>query len=179
MNRCYAFPGRWFIWCPPRHLVVADLLTQLLWRYTQMVRRIIRCWRTPHQNLTVHSFETIGWTATDPSVHPVLLHWSWRISVLFKLDHWIERQFPPVDRWFIWRYCLPLLRFCQLFDASRIETVRSYDGAKLIPASAQCTKCNDACTDGTIGSSDGGFSLFSHVFDLFLCFFDCSCIHGT
>jgi hypothetical protein len=28
-----------------------------------------------------------------------------------------------------------------------------------LPA-AQCTKCTDACTDGTIGSSNGGFSCF-------------------
>jgi hypothetical protein len=25
---------------------------------------------------------------------------------------------------------------------------------------AQCTKCTDVCTDGTFGSSDGGFSCF-------------------
>jgi hypothetical protein len=179
MNWCYAFPGCRFIRCPPRHLAVADLLTQLLRRYTPTVRRIIGCWRPPRQNLIVRIFETVGWTAVDPSVHLVLLHWSWRVSVLFKLDHQIDRQFPLVDLWFIWRYCLPLLRFCQSSDTSRIETVGSSDSVKLIPASAQCTKCTDACTDGTVGSSDDGFSLFSRVIDLFVCFFDCGCIHGA
>jgi hypothetical protein len=41
----------------------------------------------------------------------------------------------------------------------------------LIPASTQCTNYTDACTDSTVGSSDGVNSLFSCVFDLFLCFF--------
>jgi hypothetical protein len=66
----------------------------------------IRCWRTPRQNLTVIFFETVGWTASPLSVHPVLLLLSWRVSVLFKLDHQIDRRFPPMDRRFIRRFCL-------------------------------------------------------------------------
>jgi hypothetical protein len=31
---------------------------------------------------------------------------SWSVSVLFKLDHQIDRQFPPMDRQFIRRCCL-------------------------------------------------------------------------
>jgi hypothetical protein len=72
MNRCYAFSRCQFIRCPPRHLAVEDLLTQLLRCYTPTVCRIIQCWRTPLQNLTVRISETVGWTAVPPSVHPVL-----------------------------------------------------------------------------------------------------------
>jgi hypothetical protein len=39
------------------------------------------------------------------TVHPVLLCWSWRVSALFKLDHRIDRRFPPMDRRFIRRCC--------------------------------------------------------------------------
>jgi hypothetical protein len=49
---------------------------------------------------------TVGWTGADPSVHPVLNFSSWRVSVLFKLDHRIVRRFPPKDRRFIRRCCL-------------------------------------------------------------------------
>jgi hypothetical protein len=106
MNRCYAFPGRRFIWCPPHHLAVAALLTQLFRRYAPTLRRFIRCWRTSHQTISVSFHATVGWTATDPSVHLVLKASSWRVSVLFKLDHRIVRRFPPMDRRFIRRCCL-------------------------------------------------------------------------
>jgi hypothetical protein len=66
MNRCYAFSRCRFIWCPPRHLAVADLLTQLLRRYTPTVCRIIRCWRNEASDRpTVSSLR--------PSDHLVLL----------------------------------------------------------------------------------------------------------
>jgi hypothetical protein len=45
-------------------------------------------------------------TAVVPSVHPVLKDLSWRVSVLFKHDHRIDRQFPPMDCRFIRRCCL-------------------------------------------------------------------------
>jgi hypothetical protein len=45
----------------------------------------------------------------------------------------------------------------------------SSDDVKLIPASAQCTKCSDACANGTAGSSDGVFFLpFLRVFNFSL-----------
>jgi hypothetical protein len=84
-------------------------LTELFRRYAPMNRRIIRCWRPCGQSLIVSFHETIGWTAAHPSVHPVLLYWSRRISVLFKLDHQIDRRFPPRDCWFIRRYWLHCL----------------------------------------------------------------------
>jgi hypothetical protein len=75
-------------------------LTQLLRRYAPAHRRIIRCWRPCGQNL-FHG--TVGWTTAYPSVHPVLKASSRRVSVLFKLDHRIDRRFPLMDRQFIRR----------------------------------------------------------------------------
>jgi hypothetical protein len=106
MNRCYAFSGRRIIRCPPHHLVVAALLTQLFRRITPMHRRFNQCWRPCGQTVSVSFHATVGWTAADPSVHPVLKASSWCISVLFKLDHRIVQRFPPKDRRFIRRCCL-------------------------------------------------------------------------
>jgi hypothetical protein len=106
MNRCYAFSRRRFIRYPPRHLAVEDLLTQLLRRITPMVRQIIRCWRTCRQNVSVGFFVTVGWTAADPSVHPVLKASSWRVSVLIQTERRIDRQCPHLDRRIIRCYCL-------------------------------------------------------------------------
>jgi hypothetical protein len=72
-----------------------------------------------------------------------------------------------------------LLLLCNSSDTSRNRTIGSFDGVIFILPTTQCTKCTNACTDGTVGSSNGGFFLFSRVVDLFLCFFDCGCIHGT
>jgi hypothetical protein len=56
-------------------------------------------------------------------------------------------------------------------NSTRKWTVGSSDGVNFISASAQCTKCSDACTDGTVCSSDGVFFLpFLRVFNLDLCF---------
>jgi hypothetical protein len=106
MNRCYALSRRRFIRCPPRHLVVEDQVTQLLWRYTPTVHQIIWCWRTPRQNLTIRIFESVGWTAAVPLVHPVLKLQSWRVSVLIQTERRIDRLCPHLDRRIIRCYCL-------------------------------------------------------------------------
>jgi hypothetical protein len=63
------------------------------------------------------------------------------------------------------------LLFSNSSDATRKGTVKSAYGVKLIPAVVQCTKCSNACTDGTVGSSDGVlFVSFLHDFNLDLCF---------
>jgi hypothetical protein len=81
-------------------------LTELLRRYASTVRRFIRCWRPRGQTVSVSFHATVGWTAAEPSVHPLLKASSLRVSVLFKLDHQIVRRFPPMDRRFIRRCCL-------------------------------------------------------------------------
>jgi hypothetical protein len=157
MNRCYAFPGCQFIRCPPCHLAVEDLLTQLLRRYTPMVRRIIRCWR----------LLTRGGT------------------VCFKYNRQIDRRFPldqgvgssGAEGLLLARLCLhsnkasdrptvstlrpsdhlvllsSLLLFCNSSDATRKSDVLVF---------TQCTNSSDDCTDacylGTVGSSDGVLS---------------------
>jgi hypothetical protein len=106
INRCYPFQGVSSSGAPSTSHSCWGSLTELLRRYAPMHRRIIRCWRPSGQFLTVSFHMTTGWTAADPSVHPVLMCWSWRVSVLFNLDHWIDRRFPPMDRRFIRRCCL-------------------------------------------------------------------------
>jgi hypothetical protein len=118
-------------------------LTQLFGRYTPTLGRIIRCWRPRSQNVSGSFLATVGWTAAHPSVHPVLKASSWRVSVLFKLDHWIDRRFLPMDRRFI-RRCCPRLLFSNSFDATTKGNVGSSDGIKLTPAVALCTKYSDA-----------------------------------
>jgi hypothetical protein len=93
MNRCYVFPRREFIWCPPRHLAVAALLTQLLWRFALTHRRIIRCLRLRNQKPSVGCLDTVRWTATEPSVHLVLLQLFRRVSILIQTRHQIDWRF--------------------------------------------------------------------------------------
>jgi hypothetical protein len=90
----------------PRQLSCWGSLTELRRCYAPTHRRIIRCWRPRDQNVSSSFHATVGWTAVDPSVHPVLKALSWRISVLFKHDHQIDWWFHPRDRRFIWRCCL-------------------------------------------------------------------------
>jgi hypothetical protein len=120
MNRCYAFSRCRFIRCPPRHLAVEDLLTQLLRRYALTHRQIIRCWRPRGQNLSGSFHATVGWTAAHPSVHPVLKALSWRVSVLFKCVHRIDQRLPPMDRRFI-RHCCS----SQLLSAIRLKLLKT------------------------------------------------------
>jgi hypothetical protein len=135
------FSRRRFIWCPPRHLAVADPLTQLLRRYTPTVHRIIRCWRTLCQNLTVYIFKTVGYTAAPPSVHPVLKLQSWCVSVLIQMKNRIDRRCPHLDR----RVLLSLLLLlCNSSGISRRGTVGSSDSVNFVWPTAQCTNYTDA-----------------------------------
>jgi hypothetical protein len=110
MNWCYAFPGRRFIPCPPRHLAAEDLLIQLLWRYTPMVRQIIWCWRLLTRGGTVcfkyNRRIDRRFPLTKASVHPVLKTSSWHISVLIQTKRRIDRWCPHLDRRIIRCYCL-------------------------------------------------------------------------
>jgi hypothetical protein len=75
--------------------------------------------RTPRQNLTVRIFETVGWTAAPPSVHPVLKLQSWRVSVLIQTKRRIDRRCPHSDRRIVRCYYLLQLFSFQSFDASK------------------------------------------------------------
>jgi hypothetical protein len=90
MNRCYAFPGRRFIWCPPRHLAVAALLTQLFRRYTPTVRRFI-CMLLRDRRIDR------CFPLTKASVHPVLKTSSWCVSVLIQTERRIDQRCPHLD----------------------------------------------------------------------------------
>jgi hypothetical protein len=158
MNRCYAFSRCWFIRCPPRHLAIEDLLTQLLRRNTPTVRRIIRCWRTLRQYLTVCIFKSVGWTAAPLLVHPVLKLQSWRISVLIQMKRRIDRRCPHSDRQIIRCYWL-----CCFFSA--IDPTHLGEGLSVHPTVStsfgqlhSVPTTPTLCTDGTVGSSDGVFS---------------------
>jgi hypothetical protein len=171
MNRCYAFSRCRFIRCPPRYLVVEDLLTQLLWRYTPMVRRIIRCWKTPRQYLTIRIFESVRWTAALPSVHLVLKLQSWRVSVLIQTKRRIDRWCPHSDRRIIRCYCLRCssssIHPAHLETGPSIDPTMSTSFGLLLSVPTIPT----LCTDGAVGSSDGVFSSpFLRVFNLDLCF---------
>jgi hypothetical protein len=110
MKWCYAFPWRRFIRCPPRHLAVEDLLTQLLRHYTSAVRWIIRCWRLLTQGGTVcfKYNRQIDWRfpLTKALVHPVLKTSSWCVSVLIQTERQIDRRCPHLDRRIIRCYYL-------------------------------------------------------------------------
>jgi hypothetical protein len=159
MNRWYAFPGCRFIWCPPRHLAVASLLTYLFWRYAPTHHQFIRCWKTRGQNLTVSFHETIGWTvawtigssgATSRWLGPSL-------SCFFKPSH--RPMVSTMNRQFIQRFCLLFFLSSSSSGVSRNWTVGSSDGALSF---TQCTNSSDHFTDacylGTVGSCNGGLS---------------------
>jgi hypothetical protein len=127
--------------------------------------------KTPRQNVSGSFHAIVGWTAADPSVHPVLKDSSWRVSVLFKHDHRIDWRFPPMDRRFIRRYCLrdfsSLIHPTQLGKGPSVHPTVSSEFQSLHSVLSAPT----LYTDGTVGSSDGGFFLPSlHVFNLDLCF---------
>jgi hypothetical protein len=96
-------------------------------------RRIDRCWPTGSSGAT-----TLFWC----------------VSILFKLDHQIDRRFPPMDRRFI-RCCYLSLLPCNWSEATRKWTAGLSDGALVF---TQCTNSSDDCTDafylGIVGSSD-------------------------
>jgi hypothetical protein len=151
MNRCYAFSRRRFIRCPPRHLAVEDLLNQLLRRYIPTVRQIIRCWRTPRQNLIVRIFETVGWTAAPPSVHPVLKLQSWRVSVLIPTKRRIDRRCPHSDHQIIQCYCFrcssSAIHPTHLETGLSVHLIvwTSFGLLRSVPTTPTL------CTDGTVG----------------------------
>jgi hypothetical protein len=147
MNRCYTFSRRRFIQCPPRHLAVEDLLTQLLWCYTPAVRRIIRCWRTSRQNVFVCFFVTVGWTdaSSDHGIGSsgaegfVLAHFYLdsneasdrpTVSSLRPSDHPVLLSSP--------------LFLCNSSGASRNLTIGSTDGVIFILPPSQCTNYTNA-----------------------------------
>jgi hypothetical protein len=115
-----SFSRRRFIWCPPTSLCCWGSLTELLRRYALTHHRFIRCWRPCGQIIFLRFHATIGWTAAHPSVHPVLLHESWRVYVLFKLDHRIHWWFLPMDHRFIRHYCLLFF-----FSATRLTLLEN------------------------------------------------------
>jgi hypothetical protein len=82
MIRRYAFPGFGSSGassrCPPLHMTVNTIDLTLHPTNCQF----IRCWRLCSQNLIVYFFETVGWTAAPPSVHPVLLLQYWCVCLV-------------------------------------------------------------------------------------------------
>jgi hypothetical protein len=131
MNRCYAFPGRRFIRCPPRHLAIEDLLTQLLRRYTPVLkhaspnpycmhlhnrridrrylwswRRFIRCWR-PRLGASLYRFK-LSVEYTDGVITQIV--GSSSATVFAALPLQFIRRIDKMDRRFI--------RRCQLHFAS-------------------------------------------------------------
>jgi hypothetical protein len=141
------FFRRQFIWCPPRHLAVEDLLTQLLQRYTPMVRRIIRCWRTSRQNVSVCFFVTVGWT--DASFDHGVGSSGAESFVLARLcldsneasDRPTVSSLRPSDHPVL---LSSLLFLWNLSGASRNLTVGSSDGVIFILPHAQCTNYTNA-----------------------------------
>jgi hypothetical protein len=171
MNRCYPFQGVGSSGAPPTSLSRWGSLTELLRRYALTHLRFIWCWRPRNQIVSVSLHATVGWTATDPSVHTVLKASSWRVSVLFKHDHRIDRRFPPMDRRFIWRCFLcgsssPIHPTQQGTGPSVHPTVSSWlQSLRSVPSAPTL------CTDGTVGSSNDVFFLPSfRVFNLDICF---------
>jgi hypothetical protein len=155
MNWWYPFQGVGSSSAPPTSLSRWGSLTELLWRYAPTHRRIIRCWRPRGQILIVSFHVAIGWTAADPSVHLVLLCWSWHVSVLFKLDHRIDRRFPPMDRRFIQRCCLrgfsSPIHPMQLGKGPSVHPTLPVEFGLLCSVPSTST----LCTDDTVSSSDG------------------------
>jgi hypothetical protein len=155
MNQCYPFQGVGSSGAPSTSLSRWGSLTELLRRYAPTHHRFIRCWRPRGQIVSVSFHATVGWTTANPSVHPVLKASSWRVSVLFKHDHRIDRRFPPMDRRFIRRCCLrgssSPIHPVQLESTPSVHPTVCVNWASF----TYCTKCTDACTAGTVGSSDG------------------------
>jgi hypothetical protein len=140
MNWCYTFSRRQFIRCPPRHVAVEDPLTQLLRRITPTHRRFIRCWRPCGQIVSVSFHATVGWTAADPSVHPVLKACLCLVKTWPPDSSMVPSNGPSVHPMLL----SSRLLFSNSSDTTRKGTVSSSDGIKLIPVVAQCTKCSDA-----------------------------------
>jgi hypothetical protein len=142
----YVFSRRRFIRCPPHHLAVEDLLTQLLWHFTPTVRRIIRCWRLraktslvastrPSDRSTLPLDQGIGSSgAKDFVLVRLCLDSNWAS------DRLIVSSLRPSDH----PVLLSSLLLCNSSGASRNWTVGSSDGANFIWPAAQCTNYTDA-----------------------------------
>jgi hypothetical protein len=147
MNRCYAFSRRRFIWCPPHHLIIEDLLIQLLRRYTPTVRRFIRCWRPRGQNVS-GGFHVTSDRPTLPLDQGVSSSGA-EDFVLARLcldSNWASDRptmssLRPSDHPVL---LSSLLFLCNSSDASTKWTVSSSDGANFIFPPAQCTNYTDA-----------------------------------
>jgi hypothetical protein len=105
MNWCCPFQGVGSSSAPPTSLSHWGSLTELLWCYAPTHHRFIWCWRPCGQIVFISFYANVGWTTAQPSVHLVLKASSWHVSVLFKLDHRIDRRLSPMDRRFIRRCC--------------------------------------------------------------------------
>jgi hypothetical protein len=92
---------------------------------------------------------------TKASVHPVLKSLSWCVSVFIQTRHRIDRRCPYSDRriirWYRLRYSSSSIHPMQLENTLSVHLTVCVSCASF----TQCTKCTDACTDGTVGSSDG------------------------
>jgi hypothetical protein len=146
MNRCYPFQGVGSSGPPPTSLSRWGSLTELLWHYAPTHRRIIWCWRTLRQNLTICIFKSVGWTAAPPSVHPVLKLQSWRVSILIQMKRRIDRRCPHSGRQII--RCYYLCCSSSAIHPAHLETWINYtnasDGVIFILPHAQCTNYTDA-----------------------------------
>jgi hypothetical protein len=105
------------------------------------------------------------------SVHPVLKASSWFVSVLIQTEHQIDRRCPLSDHRIIRCYCLRF--FSSTIHPMHLETrpsdhltiSASIDLLRSVPTTPTL------CTNGTVGSADGGFSSpFLRVFNLDLFF---------
>jgi hypothetical protein len=110
MNRCYAFPGRRFIRVPSMSLsrcTSVDTTVPTLYTDGMAVHPVLKTSRPKRLCMLLrgHRIDRC-FLLTKASVHPVLKGSSWRVSVLFKLGHRIDRWFSPMDRRFIWCFCL-------------------------------------------------------------------------
>jgi hypothetical protein len=146
MNRCYAFSRRRFIRCPPRHLAVEDLLTQLL----PIHRRYVES--SGAEGILA---KTLLYASSRLSVHPVLNLQSWRVSVLIQTKRRIDRQCPHSDRQIIRCYCIRC-------SSSAIHPAHLETGSSVHPTVStsfgllhSVPTTSTLCTDGTVGSSNG------------------------
>jgi hypothetical protein len=171
MNRCYPFQGVGSSGAPPTSHSRWGSLTELLRHYALTVRWIIRCWRPHSQIVSVSFHATVGWTAADPSVHPMLKAPSWHVFVLIQTERRIDRRCPLLDRRII--RCYYLRCSSSAIHLAHLETWPSdhstMSASIYLLRSVPTTPT--LCTDGVVGSSGGVFSSpFLRVFNLDLCF---------
>jgi hypothetical protein len=169
MNPWYVFPRRRFVWCPPRHLALAALLTQLLRRFAPTHRRIIQCLRLRSHKPSVGCLDIVGWTTADPSVHPVLNPLLLAAHCLEFKDHLMNHY------WLVGSSGATTFVLARLY----LDSNKTSDKSTLQPTRCRFIQCcwslwavffqsSGASRKGTVGSSDGALLLFLCVFNLFL-----------